>query len=44
MRLPYFVCYTVFGLALARSRIRLVVHHYEVKPSWMVIGLLIFTP
>ncbi|MCP5535591.1 MAG: ABC transporter permease subunit [Akkermansiaceae bacterium] len=40
----YFACYTVFGLALARSRIRLVVHHYEVKPSWMVIGLLIFTP
>lgn len=40
----YFACYVVFGLALARSRIRLVVHHYEVKPSWMVIGLLIFTP
>lgn len=40
----YFACYTVFGLALARSRIRLVVHHYEVKPSWMVIGLLTFTP
>lgn len=42
--LAYFACYTVFGLALARSRIRLVVHQYEVKPSWMVIGLLIFTP
>ena len=40
----FFACYAVFGLALARSRIRLVVHHYEVKPSWMVIGLLIFTP
>ena len=40
----FFLCYTVFGLALARSRIRLVVHHFEVKPSWMVIGLLIFTP
>jgi hypothetical protein len=37
-------CYIVFGLALARSRIRLVVHHYEVKPSWMIIGLLFFTP
>lgn len=37
-------CYIVFGLALARSRIRLVVHHYEVKPSWMIIGLLVFTP
>ncbi|MBT8036765.1 MAG: ABC transporter permease [Verrucomicrobiae bacterium] len=40
----YFVCYTIFGLSLARSRIRLVVNHYEVKPSWMVIGMLIFTP
>lgn len=40
----YFACYTVFGLALARSRIRLVVHQHEVQPSWMVIGLLIFTP
>jgi ABC-type transport system involved in multi-copper enzyme maturation permease subunit len=37
-------CYLIFGLALARSRIRLVVHHYEVKPSWMIIGLLFFTP
>ena len=37
-------CFTVIGLALARSRIRLVVHHYEVKPSWMIIGLLFFTP
>ncbi len=42
--LPVVFCYTVFGLALARSRIRLVVHHYEVKPSWMIIGLLFFTP
>lgn len=39
-----FFCYTVLGLAMARSRIRLVVHHYELKPSWMVIGLLFFTP
>ena len=38
------ICYTLYGLALARSRIRLVVHNYEVKPSWLVIGLLIFTP
>lgn len=37
-------CYVILGLALARSRIRLVVHHYEVKPSWMIIGLLFFTP
>ncbi|MEM9080911.1 MAG: hypothetical protein AAGC74_09500 [Verrucomicrobiota bacterium] len=39
-----FFCYTVLGLAMARSQIRLVVHHYEVKPSWMIIGLLFFTP
>ena len=37
-------CYVILGLALARSRIRLVVHHYEVTPSWMIIGLLLFTP
>ena len=39
-----FGCYTVLGLALARSRIRLVVHHFEVKPSWLVFGLLFFAP
>lgn len=37
-------CFTLMGLALARSRLRLVVHAYEVKPSFMVVGLLIFTP
>jgi ABC-type transport system involved in multi-copper enzyme maturation permease subunit len=37
-------CYVVLGLALARSRLRLVVHAFEVKPSWLVIGLLFFTP
>lgn len=37
-------CYIVMGLALARSRIRLVIHHYEVKPSWLVVGLLVFSP
>ncbi|BCU75905.1 hypothetical protein [Luteolibacter sp. LG18] len=37
-------CYTLLGLALARSRLRLVVHAYEVKPSWMIVGLLVFTP
>lgn len=42
--LAFGLCYVLFGLALARSRIRLVVHNYEVKPSWMVLGLLIFTP
>ena len=38
------LCYIVLGLSLARSRIRLVVHQYELKPSWLMIGLLIFTP
>lgn len=42
--LSLFVCYCMFGLALARSRIRLLIHQYEVRPSWMVIGLLVFTP
>ena len=36
--------YTLLGLALARSQIRLVVHNYEVKPSWMVLGLFVITP
>ena len=36
--------YVMLGLVIARSRIRLVVHQYEVKPSWMMICLLIFTP
>lgn len=36
--------YVALGLGLARSRIRLVVHHYEVKPSWIVFGLLFLTP
>jgi hypothetical protein len=37
-------CYIVLGLTVARSRLRLIVHAYEVKPSWLVIGLLFFTP
>ena len=37
-------CYVLLGLSLARSRLRLVVHAYEVKPSFMVVGLLIFAP
>ncbi len=37
-------CYGVMGLALARSRLRLVVLAYEVKPSGMVIALLICAP
>ncbi len=42
--IAFIFCYMTLGLVMARSRIRLLVHHYEVKPSWMVIGLLIFTP
>jgi len=38
------ICYTLLGLSMARSRLRLVVHAYEVKPSWMIVGLLVFTP
>lgn len=38
------VCFTMMGLGLARSRLRLVVHAFEVKPSFMVVGLLFFTP
>ncbi|MGJ8658044.1 MAG: hypothetical protein ACSHX6_16475 [Akkermansiaceae bacterium] len=38
------LCYVLLGLVIARSRIRLVVHQYEVKPSWMMICLLVFTP
>ncbi len=37
-------CYTIAGLALARSRLRLAVMAYEVKPGGMLIGLLIFAP
>ena len=43
-RLSVAFCYIILGLALARSRIRLVVHHYEVKPSWMIFGTLLLTP
>ena len=37
-------CYTMLGLALARSRLRLSVMCFEVKPSAMVVGLLVFAP
>jgi len=37
-------CYVALGLALARSRIRLVVHQYELQPSALVIVLLAVTP
>jgi hypothetical protein len=36
--------YTLTGLALARSRLRLSILAYEVNPSGMIIGLLIFAP
>jgi ABC-type transport system involved in multi-copper enzyme maturation permease subunit len=38
------VCYGIAGLALARSRLRLAVMAYEVKPGGMMIGLLVFAP
>jgi ABC-type transport system involved in multi-copper enzyme maturation permease subunit len=37
-------CFTIIGLALARSRLRLAVMAYEVKPGGMLIGLLVFAP
>jgi ABC-type transport system involved in multi-copper enzyme maturation permease subunit len=38
------ICYSVVGLTLARSRLRLSVLAFEVNPSGIVIGLLIFSP
>ncbi len=38
------VGYTLAGLALARSRLRLSVMAYEMDPSGMIIGLLVFAP
>jgi hypothetical protein len=38
------ICYSAMGLSLARSRLRLAIMAYEVKPSGMVIGLLVFSP
>ena len=37
-------CYTAMGLAVARSRLRVAVMAYEVKPGGMLIGLLVFSP
>jgi hypothetical protein len=36
--------YTLAGLALARSRLRLSIMSYEMHPSGMIIGLLVFAP
>ncbi|MBC8128577.1 MAG: hypothetical protein H8M99_15670 [Gloeobacteraceae cyanobacterium ES-bin-144] len=38
------VCFTLTGLALARSRLRLAVMAYEVEPRGMMIGLLVVAP
>lgn len=38
------IAYTLAGLALARSRLRLSILAYEMNPSGMIIGLLIFAP
>lgn len=37
-------CYTMMGLALARSRLRLSILCFEMKPSVMLLGLLVFAP
>lgn len=42
--IAFFLCYVVLGLVIARSRIRLVVHQYEMKPTWMTLVLLIASP
>ena len=38
------VAFTLVGLALARSRLRLAVMAYEMNPSAMIIGLMVFAP
>ncbi|MEO5912654.1 MAG: hypothetical protein ABIS50_00360 [Luteolibacter sp.] len=38
------ICYVAVGLALARSRLRLAILAYEMNPSSMIIGLLVFAP
>ncbi len=38
------VCYVTVGLALARSRLRLSIFAFEINPSSMIIGLMIFAP
>ena len=38
------ICYVAMGMALARSRLRLAIMAYEVKPSGMILGLLVFSP
>ena len=38
------VAYSLVGLALARSRLRLSILNFEVNPSGMIIGLMVFAP
>lgn len=38
------ICYSVIGLTLARSRLRLSIMAFEANPSGIVIGLLVFSP
>jgi len=39
-----FGAYVLQGLALARARMRLDIRSYEVKPSWIILGVVVFTP
>jgi ABC-type transport system involved in multi-copper enzyme maturation permease subunit len=38
------IAYSLVGLALARSRLRLSILNFEVNPSGMIIGLMVFAP
>jgi hypothetical protein len=38
------ICYVTMGLAVARSRLRLSILAYEMNPSVMILGLLVFAP
>ncbi|MEI6178099.1 MAG: hypothetical protein WCS43_14495 [Verrucomicrobiota bacterium] len=38
------LCFTMIGLSLARSRLRLAVMAYEIKPGGMMVGVVIFAP
>lgn len=38
------LAYSLVGLALARSRLRLAILNFEVNPSGMIIGLMVFAP
>lgn len=42
--LAFTVCYVILGLVIARSRIRLVVHQYEMQPTWVILILLVAGP